>query len=156
MSLSIPRMAPRWYCQQKYLQSKISKSAIYTTKIAQRLLHSVLLHRQHLYRASNTFRTLQRLTDARLACLFLPLFLEITRRDHCEPSQNARVSSRYTPTNNAPFEAAMADPRGVENVFSSSSQEFNLQLSSLSKSPSNRSKRSLQFASLEGIKQEHH
>ena len=41
--------------QQKYLQSNISKSAIYTTKIAQRLLHSVLLHRRQLYRASNTF-----------------------------------------------------------------------------------------------------
>ena len=31
------------------------KSAIYTMKIAQRLLLSVLLHHRHLYRASNTF-----------------------------------------------------------------------------------------------------
>ena len=46
--------------QQKYLQSNISKSAIYTTKIAQCLLHSVLLHRPQLYRASNTFPILQR------------------------------------------------------------------------------------------------
>ena len=36
----------------KISTNKISKSAIYTTKMAQRLLVSVLLHRQHLYRAS--------------------------------------------------------------------------------------------------------
>ena len=57
-------MAPRWLymvmlfllqltqlssqLSTKYLQSKISKSAIYTTKIAQRLLHSVLLHRRQV------------------------------------------------------------------------------------------------------------
>ena len=45
--------------QQKYLQSNISKSVIYTTKIAQRLLHSVFLHRRQCYRASNTFPILQ-------------------------------------------------------------------------------------------------
>ena len=43
----------------------------------------------------------------------------------------------------------MAEPRGVENVISSS-PEFSLQLSNESKSPYNRSKRSLQFAPSEG------
>ena len=74
MLLSIPRMAPRWLhmvmhfllqliqlssqLSTKISQSKISKSAIYTTKSAQRLLHSVMLRREHLYLASNTFRPL--------------------------------------------------------------------------------------------------
>ena len=75
MLLSIPGMAPRWlYMVMLFflqltqlslqLSTKISTiknfqiSYIYTAKIAQRLLHSVLLHRRHLYRASNTFPTL--------------------------------------------------------------------------------------------------
>ncbi|XP_028418083.1 serine/threonine-protein kinase tousled-like 2 [Dendronephthya gigantea] len=43
----------------------------------------------------------------------------------------------------------MADRPGSENAFSSS-QEFNLHLSNESKSPLNRSKRSLEFSSMEG------
>ena len=78
MFLSIPQMSPRWLymvmlflLQLTQLSSQISTKIstiknfqisysyiIYTTKIAQRLLHSVLLHRRHLYRASNTFPTL--------------------------------------------------------------------------------------------------
>ena len=69
MFLSIPRMAPRWLymvtlflLELTQLSSQLStkictikyfQSAIYTMKIAQRLLYSVLLHRRHLYRASN-------------------------------------------------------------------------------------------------------
>ena len=76
MFLSIPRMAPCWLYMVMFfllqltelslqLSTKIStiknfqiSYTIYNTKIAQRLLHSVLLHRRHLYRASNPFPTL--------------------------------------------------------------------------------------------------
>ena len=44
---------------------------------------------------------------------------------------------------------SMADAFGSENAFSPS-QEFNLHLSNESKSPLNRSKRSLQFSPMEG------